>query len=149
GSRDVYVGIAQDQALNAIDMAPAEAESRLQELHSRNNEYARKICELVAKRTELMKGGKPLNGVLDALFQLKEEQRRIRHEVEVIEKATNILNLSPCIIDYAVNFGMLDTEKQWCRHLLKSDSLTSPVYFNQSLHGETRERLINDNIIRH
>jgi hypothetical protein len=26
---------------------------------------------------------------------------------------------------------MVDTEKQWCRHLLRNGNLSSPVYFNQ------------------
>jgi succinate dehydrogenase/fumarate reductase-like Fe-S protein len=100
-------------------------------LHSRNNEYARKIRDLVIKRTELVKDNRSVFGILEDLFQLKEEQRRIRREVQVIEKATKILSLSPCIIDYAINFGMIATEKQWRRHLLGNGDLSSPVYFDQ------------------
>jgi hypothetical protein len=44
---------------------------------------------------------------------------------------TKIFGLSPCILDYAVNFGMADTEKQWCRHLLRNGNLSSPVDFDQ------------------
>jgi hypothetical protein len=132
-SKDVYRGIAQNQALNAIHIEIPEAERRLQELHSRNNEYARKIHDLVIKRTELAKANNcSLRGILDDLFQLKEEQRRIRREIEIIEKATKILSLSSCIIDYAVNFGMVDTEKHWRRHLLGNGNLAAPVYFNQT-----------------
>ncbi|HEX2471806.1 MAG TPA: hypothetical protein VHJ59_03555 [Nitrososphaera sp.] len=131
GSKDVYRGIAQNQALNAIHMEIPEAEMRLQELHSRNNEYARKISDLVIRRTELAKANSSLRGILEELCQLKIEQRRIRREIEIIEKATKILNLSPCILDYAVNFGIVDTEKQWCRYLLENGNLASPIYFNQ------------------
>jgi hypothetical protein len=130
-SKDVYLGIAQNQALNAIHMEIPEAERRLQELHSRNNEYAIKIHELVIKRSELAKANNALDAVLAHLFQLKEEQRRIRREIEIIEKAIKIFNLSPCILDYVVNFGMIDTEKQWRRHLLGNGDLVSPIYFDQ------------------
>ncbi len=131
GSKDVYRGLAQNQAFNAIHMEIPEAETRLQELHSRNNEYERKIRELVTIRKTLAKANGSLRSILEDLFQLKEEQRRIRREIAIIEKATKILSLSPCILDYAVNFGMVDTEKQWCRYLLENGNLASPIYFNQ------------------
>jgi hypothetical protein len=131
GSKDVYRGIAQDQALNAIHAEILEGERCLHELHPMNNEYERKIRDLVSRRTELVKTNGSLRSILEDLFQLKEEQRRIRRKIGIIEKATKILNLSPCILDYAVNFGMVDTEKQWRRHLLGNGNLTAPVYFNQ------------------
>jgi hypothetical protein len=130
-SKDVYYGMAQNQALNAIHMEIPDAERRLQELQSKNNEYGRKIRDLIIKRKELADANSSLCGILEDLFQLKEEQRRIRREIEIIEKATKIFNLSPCILDYVINFGMIDTEKQWRRHLLENGDLSSPVYFDQ------------------
>ena len=135
-SRDAYRGLAQDQALNAIHLEISEAERHLQELQLRNDEYGRKIHHLVIKRRELAKANRSLHEILEDLFQLKEEQRKIRREIEIINKATNISHLSPCIIDYAVNFGMVDTEKQWCRHLLEDGDLATPVYFNKDRNGE-------------
>jgi hypothetical protein len=131
GSKDDYNGMAQNQALNAINMSIPEAERRLQDLESKNNEYRTKIHDLVTKRTELARADTPLSCLLEDLFQLKEEQRRIRREIDIIRKVTKIFGLSPCILDYAVNFGMADTEKQWCRHLLRNGNLSSPVDFDQ------------------
>ena len=131
GSKDVYQGIAQNQALRSINMEITEAQSRLQELHSRNNEYKIKISNLVTKRKELAKANSSLHDILKDLFQLKEEQRRIRREIVIIAKASQVLNLSPCILDYAINFGMVDTERQWSRSLLTNGDLANPVYFNQ------------------
>jgi hypothetical protein len=130
GSNDDYIGISQNQALNAIDMKIPEAKRRLQELHSRNDEYETKIRKLVNKRKELAKANASLSSILEDLFQLKEEQRRIRREIVILEKATKILNLRPCILDYAVNFGMVYTEKQWRRHLLENGNLNAPVSFD-------------------
>jgi seryl-tRNA synthetase len=141
GSKDIYRGMAQNQALNALDMEIIEAERRLEELHSRNNQYARKILELVVKRTELVNANSSLCSVLEDLFQLKGEQRGIRREIETIEKAIKILNLSPCILDYTVNFGMTDTEKQWRRHLLRNGNLESPVYFDQDCSNEDNRKI--------
>jgi hypothetical protein len=135
-SKDVYYGMAQNQALNAIHMEIPDAERHLQELYSRDNEYARKIRALIIERNKSANANKSLRGIPEDLFQLEEEQRRIRREIKIIEKAIEIFNLSPCILDYAVNFGMLDTEKQWCRHLLENGNLFSPVYFNQEYTNE-------------
>ncbi|HET6807979.1 MAG TPA: hypothetical protein VFH28_02875 [Nitrososphaera sp.] len=129
-SKDDYIGMAQNQALNAIDMKIPEAKSRLQVQHSRIDECKAKIYKLVNKRTELAKANGSLNGILEDLFQLKEEQRRIRSEVVILEKAVKMLNLRPCILDYAVNFGMVHTEKQWHRHLLEDGNLTASVSFD-------------------
>ena len=149
-SKDVYYGMAQNQALNAIHMEIPDTERHLQELHLRNNEYARKIYTLVIKRKKLANANSSLCDILEDLFQLKEEQRRIRREIEIIEKATKIFSLSPCIVDYTVNFGMVDTEKQWCRHLLENGNLSSPVYFNQECTNEDNRKpcLPNHNLFR-
>jgi hypothetical protein len=137
GSKDVYYGMAQNQALDVLHMEIPEAERHLQELHSRSNEYAQEIRALVSKRTELVRANSSLSSILEDLFQLKEEQRRIRREIEIIEKTTKIFSLSPCIVDYAVNFGMIATEKQWRVHLLGNGNLNSPVCFDQD---STRKR---------
>jgi hypothetical protein len=138
GSKDDYIGIAQNQALNAVHMKIPEAKSRLQELHSINDEYETKIRKLVNKRTELAKANASLSSILEELFQLKEEQRRIRREIVILEKATKILNLRPCILDYAVNFGMVYTEKQWRRHLLENGNLTATVSFDRDYYCDAQ-----------
>jgi hypothetical protein len=131
GSKDIYYGMAQNQALNAIHIEVQDAERRLQELHSKQNEYRRKILALVIKRKELTNANSSLRSIVEELSQLKKEQGKIQREIEIIGKATKIFSLSPCVVDYAVNFGMVDTEKQWRRHLLRDGDLSSPVYFNQ------------------
>jgi hypothetical protein len=141
GSKDVYYGMAQNQALNAINMKIPQAEALLEQLHSRNQQYARKIRDLVVKRTDLINAKRSISGILEDLFQLKEEQRRIRREIETVEKSIRILNLSPCALDYAVNYGMVDTEKQWCRHLLGNGVLDSPVYFDQASSDNDKRKL--------
>jgi hypothetical protein len=44
-------------------------------------------------------------------------------------KIRNAVNLFPCFIDYAVNFGMIRTEQAWRNHLIKDGSLAWPVVF--------------------
>jgi cell division protein FtsB len=142
-SKDVYQGIAQNQALRSINMEITEAQTRLEELHSRNNEYKIKISNLVTKRKELAKANSSLHDILKDLFQLKEEQRKIRREIKIIAKASQVLNLSPCILDYAINFGMVDTEMQWSRSLLTNGNLGNPVYFTRDSSSSSQKARIH------
>jgi len=70
-----------------------------------------------------------VNGLLSQLFELKEGQRRIRQQISTAEKIRNAVSLSPCFIDYAVNFGMAGTEQAWRNHLTVNGDLASPVAF--------------------
>jgi hypothetical protein len=88
------------------------------------------FLHLVGIDIGLAKANASLNGILEDLFQLKEEEGRIHREITTLEKAVKMLNLRSCILDYAVNFGMVHTEKQWHRHLLENGNLTAPVSFD-------------------
>ncbi|HEY3094632.1 MAG TPA: hypothetical protein VGJ42_02615 [Nitrososphaera sp.] len=73
--------------------------------------------------------GEPVDDLLSRLFELKEEQRRIWQQISKVEKMRNAVNLSPCFIDYAVNFGMARTEQAWRNHLINDGSLAALVVF--------------------
>ena len=47
------------------------------------------------------------------LFSLKQEQRMIRSQRKLAEKVENALTLRPSVIDYAINFGLEQTEMHW------------------------------------
>ena len=80
-------------------------------------------------RSEKIKSGEPAGELLAELFELKEAQRKVRQRISSAEKIRNAIGLSPCFIDYAVNFGMARTEQAWRSHLLRDGSLASPVPF--------------------
>jgi hypothetical protein len=62
------------------------------------------------------------------LFNLKEEQRKIRRLIKITYKVKNAVEMSPCFVDYAVNFGMANTQIQWRGHLLNNEnSLAAPI----------------------
>ena len=48
--------------------------------------------------------------------------------VNVSENVRNATNLAPCIVDYAVNFGIRNMETQWRKNLLENDN-KSPFFF--------------------
>ena len=69
---------------------------------------------------------------MSQLFELKEAQRKIRQQKSMAEKIRNAISLSPCFIDYAVNFGMARTEQAWRDHLSKDGGLSLPVVFGRT-----------------
>jgi hypothetical protein len=129
-SRDVYEGIGQTEAI--ASMPAQDIDLYLQSLEKQNAEYEERIRPLLSKRADKIKAGEPADEILSQLFELKEAQRKIRQQRSTAEKIRNAVNLSPCFIDYAVNFGMIKTEKVWKNHLIKDGGLASPMIFQQT-----------------
>lgn len=126
-SRDAYRGIGQVEA--AASMPAENIDLYLQSLEKQNAEYEERIRPILSQRAEKAKAGEPVNGLLSQLFELKEGQRRVRQQISTAEKIRNAVSLSPCFIDYAVNFGMTGTEQAWRNHLTGNGDLASPVAF--------------------
>lgn len=129
-SRDVYEGIGQAEA--AASMPAQDIDLYLQSLGKQSAEYEERLRPLLSKRAEMMRAGEPAGELLSQLFELKEGQRRVRQQINSAEKIRNAVNLSPCFIDYAVNFGMARTEQAWRNHLTGDGGLASPVVFQQT-----------------
>ena len=70
-----------------------------------------------------MKRGEPIHSVLQVLFEEKEKQRKIKAKIRSVEVARNALELSPCFIDYAINFGIREIASQWQQVLRDKDNL--------------------------
>jgi hypothetical protein len=71
-----------------------------------------------------------LETLLGELFTYKEEQRKIKELQRNVQKSRNALKLKPCIIDYAVNFGIKKIESEWSNQLVSNNDLTKPVVIN-------------------
>ena len=124
-SKDSYSGIGQMEAEAA---APTEnIDGHIQSLRKQNAECEGKIRPLLKQRAEKAKAGESVEHILAQLFELKEGQRKIRQQINTAEKIRNAANLSPCFVDYAVNFGMARTERAWREHLISNGDLSSPV----------------------
>lgn len=126
-SRDVYDGIGQSEA--AASMPAQDIDLYLQSLQKQNAEYEERIRPLLSERAEKIRAVEPADELLSQLFELKEGQRRVRQQISMAEKIRNAVNLSPCFVDYAVNFGMARTEQAWRNHLTGDGNLASPVVF--------------------
>jgi hypothetical protein len=129
-SRDAYNGIGQSEA--AALMPAQDIDLYLQSLEKQNAEYEERIRPLLSQRAEKIRAGEPASELLSKLFELKEGQRKIRQQIGTAEKIRNAVNLSPCFIDYAVNFGMVKTERAWRNHLVTHGGLASPVIFQKT-----------------
>ncbi len=129
-SRDIYHGVGQAEALASMQaMQIKDIDAYLQTLEKQNEDYENRIRPLLTERSERIRNGKPIDKLLAQLFALKEEQRDIRQQISTAERIRNAASLSPCIVDYAANFGMKETEKKWRSHLLENGDLASPVIF--------------------
>src|SRR6266487_2573984 len=125
---DVYHGLGQAQALELLPLSKkADIANYLDILKRRNLDYKNKIDPLIVERTRLRRAGKSMDSVLLDLDKLKKEQRKIRLLIKVAEKVKNAIETIPSIIDYAINFGVANTEALWRRNLLKNDNLAASL----------------------
>ena len=125
---DVYDGLAQAEALDLLPLSKkADIGNYLEILRQRNLDYKNKIDPLIIERARLIRAGESMNSVLLNLYKLKQEQRKIRLLIKVAEKVKNAIETKPSIIDYAINFGVVNTEALWQRNLLKNDNLAASV----------------------
>jgi hypothetical protein len=125
---DVYHGLGQAQALELLPLSKkADIANYLDILKRRNLDYKNKIDPLIVERTRLRRAGESMDSVLLDLDKLKKEQRKIRLLIKVAEKVKNAIETKPSIIDYAINFGVANTEALWRRNLLKNDNLAASL----------------------
>jgi hypothetical protein len=119
--RDYYDGIAQRAALKFLNIHEAsQIRPYIDRLQHDYAVHANMIEELVQERSKRIKEGMPLDDLLHKLFGLKEKQRSLRSELRQAQRALGATNLSPCFIDYVVNFGMMRAANEW-RHYLEYD----------------------------
>jgi len=128
-SRDIYYGIGQLEALELVQLTKQyDVIPYLESLKQKNADYEGKIKPLIEERNRKVKAGESIQTLLLDLFNLKEEQRKIRRLIKITYKVKNAVEMSPCFVDYAVNFGMANTETQWREHLLNNNnSLATPI----------------------
>lgn len=127
-SVDVYTGIGQSEALNDMRVNnQRELESYLDKLKSMESGFAERIVPLINERSMRIRSGQSINDILSKVFPLKESQRTVRRTIKMATKAKSAINLKPCVIDYAVNFGIRGVEAQWKERLITNDHLATPV----------------------
>src|ERR687884_353169 len=127
-SKDIYYGIGQSEALEFVQLTKqSDIAPYLESLKQKDAEYRNKIIPIIAERNHRVKSGESIQTLLGNLFNLKEQQREVRRAIKMTQKVKNAVNMSPCFVDYAINFGVANTEIQWRENLLNNNNLASPV----------------------
>ena len=127
-SEDVFSGLGQREALLSLKFKnSAQVIKYAEHLRIALSNFNAKVAPLLSKRTDLAKDGQDLQGVLNELSVLKQEQRNTRQLLKISDKVIKATTLKPCIIDYAVNFGLGNTENMWRNTLIQNDDLATPI----------------------
>lgn len=128
---DVYTGFAQKEAsIYLTKQNITNIPTFLLEIDKKYFDLKGKIEPLINSRKNVYKDEKQLGKLLNELFTYKQEQRKIKELQRNVQKSKNALKLKPCIIDYAVNFGIKRIEDEWSSKLVNNNDLTKPVYIN-------------------
>jgi hypothetical protein len=123
-ARDIYDGIGQKAALQLLETNDREkGDITYRELTKKNDQSAEIIKSLIKLRSYKVKSGEPIHSILQDLFEEKEKQRKIKAKIRSAQIAKNALELSPCFVDYAVNFGIKEIASQWQQVLRDKDNL--------------------------
>jgi hypothetical protein len=124
----MYVGFAQSESLEHIKLKQkSDVTDYLRTLKAEDYARSKEIKPLLEERNRLINDSQPIDEILSRLFDLKEQQRKIRSMIKVVEKVRNSLQIKPCFLDYGINFGMKNTEALWRQNLVKNDNLMLPL----------------------
>ncbi|MBN1245162.1 bacillithiol biosynthesis BshC [Candidatus Bathyarchaeota archaeon] len=140
--RDVYFGVGQLEALmlfrklsGTFDFSQyAQVEAGLQEKAAA---VQRAIDELEEKKKQFCMGSGARSEEqiqnLKALSMKQSEVRRaanfslLARNLGLLENIAAVMNLYPCIVDYAVNVGLKETSEQWVAYLRRNGPLSSNI----------------------
>ena len=136
---DIYLGIAQLEAI--LTYKKLTGTYNLTKSSEAKTELARRITNIKDEIEKLeMQKEKVKNDIktskekkIKKIKELTDKQREIRwrrklptlaRNMILLENVEKVMNLHPSIIDYAVNIGLKDLNKQWMRHLNRVEGLT-------------------------
>src|SRR6187200_451362 len=127
-STDIYFGFGQSDALELVQLTKqSDIMTHIERLKQIDAKHRYEITPLIKERMRRINDGEPIQALLSDLFKLKEEQRKTRRLIKAADKVKNIVYMRPCFIDYAANFGMVNTEIQWRQNLLNNNNLAAPI----------------------
>ena len=128
---DIYTGFAQKEASNYLnDNNITNIPNFVLEIDKKYNDLRNKIEPLISSRNGVHNNQEQLAKLLMELFTHKQDQRKIKELQRNVQKSRNAIKLKPCIIDYAVNFGIKQIEHEWSNKLVDNNDLTKPVVIN-------------------
>jgi hypothetical protein len=127
-SDDFYSGVGQREALQSLKFKNStQVIKYAEQLRITLSNFNTNVAPLLSKRADLAKDGQDIQDILRELAVLKQEQRNARQLLKISDKVLRASTLKPCIIDYAVNFGLKNTESMWRNSLIENDDLAKPI----------------------
>ena len=127
-SEDVYSGVGQREALQLLKFRNStEVMKYAEQLRTALSNFNAKIGPMLSQRAKLAKDKEDMRDVLNELAILKQEQRNTRRLLKISNKVIRASTLKACIIDYAVNLGLKNTESIWRNALILNNDLTNPI----------------------
>lgn len=128
GAEDCYFGVGKYTALHSLNIQnKAEADNLAERLRRDLIQYSRRIAPYLELRKDYVKDGRDMAPLLKQIESIKTEQRNLRTLLTKVDKIRRAVSVKPCIIDYAVNFGLEKTVDMWEDNLIKNDSLDAPI----------------------
>jgi len=144
---DRYFGLSQLEALLTLRKltggfdqsqrraAQAGLRDRLAAIHARIDELEtrkKKITDSIGERTEKISQIRDLAKQQDTTRREKDFAVLAR-QLGLLENSERVLTMYPCIIDYAVNFGLRDVSEQWEASLKTIGDLRSDATLRSAL----------------
>ena len=140
--RDIYVGVGQFDALilfrklsGTFDFSQYEKVKN--RLSGEATEVQRAIDELEAQKRQLCENSAGRREEqIQHLKSLSMRQNKVRRDANfsvlmrnlgLLENVAAVMDLYPCIVDYAVNVGLKETSEQWITFLRSNGSLSSNI----------------------
>jgi hypothetical protein len=128
-SDDEYKGIAQREALLLTKKDQIQSINQLKVLHNEVSLDKSSIVPLIRERNDRFKRNVSIDSILQDIQKIKQRQRTTRESIRMITRSLNMLNMKPCIIDYAVNFGIEKIGPLWSKKLVNSNDLFIPITY--------------------
>ena len=133
-SKDIIHGMHQTDARNTLARFGLQEGQKLLEFlenaESEINLLVDEIRSIIQEMRSSLKNNdnKPDPKLLADLFQKKSKVRSIRRQRTIINRALDVLNIQPSIIDYVINWGLRESNHFWEDHLITDDgNLYSPI----------------------
>ena len=128
-SDDQYQGIPQREALLLSKKTQIQSINQLKALKNEDSLEESSIVPLIRERNDRFKRNLSIDSILQDIQKLKQKQRTKRESIRMTTRSLNMLNMKPCIIDYAVNFGIENIGPLWSKKLVNSNDLFIPVTY--------------------
>ncbi len=140
--KDIYYGIGQLNALicfkrlseisdfSQYDKIKAKYEKRLCEIDKEMKEIElQKARVMVNFRINRKERVQKLKNLARSKHKLKRATQHsvLIHNLNLLDNVSSVINLHPCIVDYAINIGLKQTSEQWVTFLKENGDLTSDI----------------------